>query len=156
MQEKIEKGIGWLQKLLHLQEKFGFFSILKSLFILLITGYVVFFALNPRYLLDKMEQVQTEQHNDAVSRRMSADANIRMIFNRILPTLDADRVWLIELHNGAKNLTTGLPFLYGDMRIEAVSDGVLNVDEEYTDFSLSKYPFIDKIFEDGYFYGHLE
>lgn len=27
MQEKIEKGIGWLQKLLHLQEKFGFFSI---------------------------------------------------------------------------------------------------------------------------------
>ena len=46
MQEKIEKGIGWLQKLLHLQEKFGFFSILKSLFILLITGYVVFFALN--------------------------------------------------------------------------------------------------------------
>ena len=117
MQEKIEKGIGWLQKLLHLQEKFGFFSILKSLFILLITGYVVFFALNPRYLLDKMEQVQTEQHNDAVSRRMSADANIRMIFNRILPTLDADRVWLIELHNGAKNLTTGLPFLYGDMRI---------------------------------------
>ena len=156
MQEKIEKGIGWLQKLLHLQEKFGFFSILKSLFILLITGYVVFFALNPRYLLDKMEQVQTEQHNDAVSRRMSADANIRMIFNRILPTLDADRVWLIELHNGAKNLTTGLPFLYGDMRIEAVSDGVLNVDEEYTDFSLSKYPFIAKIFEDGYFYGHIE
>lgn len=156
MQEKIEKGIGWLQKLLHLQEKFGFFSVLKSLFILLITGYVVFFALNPRYLLDKMEQVQTEQHNDAVSRRMSADANIRMIFNRILPTLDADRVWLIELHNGAKNLTTGLPFLYGDMRIEAVSDGVLNVDEEYTDFSLSKYPFIAKIFEDGYFYGHIE
>ena len=156
MQEKIEKGIGWLQKLLHLQEKFGFFSILKSLFILLITGYVVFFALNPRYQLDIMEQMQTEQHNDAVSRRMSADANIRMIFNRILPTLDADRVWLIELHNGAKNLTSGLPFLYGDMRIEAVSDGVLNVDEEYTDFSLSKYPFIAKIFEDGYFYGHIE
>ena len=149
-------GSFMFQMLLHLQEKFGFFSILKSLFILLITGYVVFFALNPRYLLDKMEQVQTEQHNDAVLRRMSADANIRMIFNRILPTLDADRVWLIELHNGAKNLTTGLPFLYGDMRIEAVSDGVLNVDEEYTDFSLSKYPFIAKIFEDGYFYGHIE
>lgn len=156
MQEKIEKGIGWLQKLLHLQEKFGFFSILKSLFILLITGYVVFFARILVTCSTKWNQVQTEQHNDAVSRRMSADANIRMIFNRILPTLDADRVWLIELHNGAKNLTTGLPFLYGDMRIEAVSDGVLNVDEEYTDFSLSKYPFIAKIFEDGYFYGHIE
>lgn len=156
MQEKIEKGIGWLQKLLHLQEKFGFFSILKGLFILLIAGYVIFFALNPRYLLDKMEQIQTEQHNDAVSRRMKVDADARLMLHRLLHTLNADRAWLIELHNGSKNLTSGLPFLYGDMRIEEVADGIQNVDEEYTDFSLSKYPFITKIFEDGYFYGSTD
>ncbi len=153
MDGKIEKGIGWLQKLLHLQEKFGFFSILKGLFILLITGYVVFFALNPRYLLDKMEKIQTEQHNDAVSRRMKADADARLILRRLLHTLNADRVWLIELHNGAKNLTSGLPFLFGDMRIEEVADAIPNVDEEYTDFSLSRYPFISKVFDDGYFFG---
>lgn len=64
--------------------------------------------------------------------------------------------------SGSSNYTTERKIslrdclLYGDMRIEAVSDGVLNVDEEYTDFSLSKYPFIAKIFEDGYFYGHIE
>lgn len=156
MEQKIEKGIGWLEKLLKMEEKYGFFRFLRVLLLLLLTGFVILTITNPHYVLDKVESIQAEQHNDAVSRRMSADANIRMIFNRILPTLDADRVWLIELHNGAKNLTTGLPFLYGDMRIEAVSDGVLNVDEEYTDFSLSKYPFIAKIFEDGYFYGHIE
>ena len=153
MDGKIEKGIGWLQKLLHLQEKFGFFSILKGLFILLITGYVVFFALNPRYPLDKMEKIRTEQHNDAVSRRMKADADARLILRRLLHTLNADRVWLIELHNGAKNLTSGLPFLFGDMRIEEVADAIPNVDEEYTDFSLSRYPFISKVFDDGYFFG---
>lgn len=153
MQNGMEKGIGWLQKLLSLQQKFGFFSILKGLFILLLSGYVVFFALNPRYLLDKMEKIQTEQHNDAVSRRMSADANIRLILNRMLQSLNADRVWLIELHNGAKNLSSGLPFLFGDMRVEEVSDGIPHVDEEYTDFSLSRYPLISKVFTDGYFYG---
>lgn len=153
MQDGMEKGIGWLQKLLNLQQKFGFFSIIKGLFILLLSGYVVFFALNPRYLLDKMEKIQTEQHNDAVSRRMSADANIRLILNKMLRTLNADRVWLIELHNGAKNLTSGLPFLFGDMRVEEVADGISHVDEEYTDFSLSRYPLINKVFTDGYFYG---
>ena len=52
MEQNVEKGLGWLQKLLGLQKKYGFLSILKGLFILLVTGYVVFFALNPRYLLD--------------------------------------------------------------------------------------------------------
>lgn len=152
----MEKGIGWLQKLLGLQQKFGFFSILKGLFILLLSGYVVFFALNPRYLLDKIDAIENERHHNAVTRRINVDPEIRLMLHKLLHTLDADRAWLIELHNGSKNLSSGLPFIYGDMRIEAVSDGVLNVDEEYTDFSLSKYPFIAKIFEDGYFYGHIE
>ena len=52
MEQNVEKGLGWLQKLLGLQTKYGFFSILKGLFIILVTGYVIFFALNPRYLLD--------------------------------------------------------------------------------------------------------
>ena len=56
MEQKIEKGIGFLQKLIALQNKYGFFSIIKGLFILLLSGYVVFFALNPTYLLEKIEK----------------------------------------------------------------------------------------------------
>ncbi len=156
MNENMEKGIGWLQKLLHLQQKYGFLSICKGLFVLLISGYVLFFTLNPRYLLDKVEAVQASKHDDAVSRRIDADADIRLMLNRLLHILDADRVWLIELHNGSKNLASGLPFLYGDMRIEETAEGIANVDEEYTNFSLSKYPFIAKVFEDGYFWGSID
>ena len=57
---------------------------------------------------------------------------------------------------GAKNLSSGLPFLYGDMRIEEVADGINNVDDEYTDFQLSKYPFIGKVFDDGFYWGAIE
>lgn len=156
MEQNVEKGIGWLQKLLGLQQKYGFFSILKGLLIILVTGYVIFFALNPKYLLDKIEIVQAERHDDAVSKRIQADAEIRLMLNRLLHNLHADRTWLIELHNGSKNLSSGLPFLYGDMRIEEVAEGIDNVDDEYTDFSLSKYPFISKVFDDGFFWGTIE
>lgn len=156
MQEGMEKGIGWLQKLLGLQQKFGFFSILKGLFILLLSGYVVFFALNPRYLLDKIDAIENERHHNAVTRRIYVDSEIRLMLHKLLHTLDADRAWLIELHNGSKNLSSGLPFIYGDMLIEEVADGISNVDDEYKDFNLSKYPFIAKVFDDGVFWGPIE
>ena len=69
---------------------------------------------------------------------------------------DADRAWLIELHNGSKNLGTGLPFLYGSMRMEEVRDSIFHVDDEYSDFNLSKYKLIVKTLRDGFFYGNLE
>lgn len=153
MQERIEKGIGWLEKLLKMEEKYGFFRFLRVLLLLLLTGFVILTITNPRYVLDKVETIRTEQHDESVAKRIQADANIRLMLHRLLHTLNADRAWLIELHNGSKNLSSGLPFLYGDMRIEEVADGIPNVDEEYTDFNLSRYPFISKVFDDGYFFG---
>lgn len=156
MEQKIEKGIGWLEKLLKMEEKYGFFRFLRVLLLLLLTGLVVLTITNPNYVLDKVETIRAEQHDEAVAKRIQADADIRLMLHRLLHTLNADRAWLIELHNGSKNLSSGLPFLYGDMRIEEVADGISNVDEEYTDFSLSKYPFIGKVFDDGYYWGSTE
>ena len=105
--EQLDKGIGWLQKLLNLQKKYGFFSILKGLFILLVAGYVVFFALNPKYLIERVTNIQTEQHDKLVSSRLEADSQIRRILSKAIFTANADRTWLIEFHNGSKNLATG-------------------------------------------------
>lgn len=154
--EQLDKGIGWLQKLLNLQKKYGFSSILKGLFILLVAGYVVFFALNPKYLIERVTNIQTEQHDKLVSSRLEADSQIRRILSKAIFTANADRTWLIEFHNGSKNLATRLPFLFGSMRIEEVRDGIMNVDEDYSDFSLSKYKLIVKVLEDGFFYGDIE
>lgn len=154
--EQLNKGIGWLQKLLSLQKKYGFFSIVKGLFLLFLSGYIVFFALNPKYLLDRMVEISTEQHDQLVTTRLSADSDIRHILSKMIFTTNADRAWLIEFHNGSKNLTTGLPFLLGSMRLEEVRDSIQNVDEDYADFSLSKYKLISKVLDDGYFYGGIE
>lgn len=156
MEQKIEKGIGFLQRLIALQNKYGFFSIIKGLFILLLSGYVVFFALNPTYLLDKIENVKTEQHEDAIAKRIKSDTEVRLILERLLNKSEAGRSWLIEFHNGNSNLGSGLPFLFGSMRLETTKDGILGVEEEYADFSLSRYPLLAKVLEDGFFYGSIE
>lgn len=152
----MEKGIGWLQKLLNLQKKYGFFSIVKGLFLVLLAGYVVFFALNPKFLLERITKIQTEEHSSLIETRLKSDTEISKILSNMIVTADADRAWLIEMHNGSKNLATGLPFLYGSMRMEEVRDSIFHVDEEYSDFSLSKYKLIVKALHDGFFYGNLE
>lgn len=154
--ERIDKGMGWLQKMLNLQNKYGFFSIVKGLFLLFLAGYVVFFALNPKYLLERVTTIQTEQHDNLVRSRLAADSDIRLILSKTMHNTNADRAWLIEFHNGNKNLTTGLPFLFGSMRIEETQDSIPNVDEDYTDFSLSKYKLIAKVLDEGFFYGNIK
>lgn len=154
--ERIDKGMGWLQKMLNLQNKYGFFSIIKGLFLLFLAGYVVFFALNPKYLLERVTTIQTEQHDNLVRSRLAADSDIRLILSKTMHNTNADRAWLIEFHNGNKNLTTGLPFLFGSMRIEETQDSIPNVDEDYADFSLSKYKLIAKVLDEGFFYGNIK
>lgn len=154
--ERIDKGMGWLQKMLNLQNKYGFFSIIKGLFLLFLAGYVVFFALNPKYLLERVTTIQTEQHDNLVRSRLAADSDIRLILSKTMHNTNADRAWLIEFHNGNNNLTTGLPFLFGSMRIEETQDSIPNVDEDYADFSLSKYKLIAKVLDEGFFYGNIK
>lgn len=156
MEQNVEKGLGWLQKLLGLQTKYGFFSILKGLFIILVTGYVIFFALNPRYLLDKFETIQLEKHDKDVAKRFRTDAETRVTLSKLLNILDADRTWFLDIHNGKKNLSTGLGYLYGDMLVEECADGVESVEHEWQNVYLPKYTFIAKVYEDGYFWGSVD
>jgi hypothetical protein len=156
MEQKIDKGIGWLQKLLNLQRRYGFFSILKGLFLILLAGYVIFFALNPKYLLEKMDNIQKENHSDAIAQRLRSDSEVRLILDKLLLRSGADRSYLIEFHNGSKNLATDLPFLFGSMRLESTTDSIAGVEDEYADFSLSRYPLMVNILKDGFFYGSVE
>lgn len=97
--ENVDAGLGWLQKMIRLKEKHGTVTILTCLLLLLFACYVVFFGLNPRYLLDRMEATRTEQHDDATLRRLQADAEIRTEVQRLMHEVDADGC-------GSSNCTT--------------------------------------------------
>ena len=84
MEQKIEKGIGWLEKLLKMEEKYGFFRFLRVLLLLLLTGFVILTITNPRYVLDKVESIQAEQHDESVAKRIQVDADIRLMLRKTL------------------------------------------------------------------------
>lgn len=154
--EKMEKGVGILSKLLTLQKKYGFFSILKGLVILLLFGYVIFFALNPTYFIERITTIQDEKHTEAITKRIKSDEEIRLLLEKLMLKTKADRAWMIEFHNGSNNISTGLPFLFGSMRLETTSDTIPGVEEEYMDFSLSRYPVLMNLLSNGYYYGNIE
>lgn len=159
LQGKIEgtgAGLGWLERLVELRHKYGFFGVLQGLLLLVITSLLLLFLLNPGVVLDIYTRYMDKQHSEAVDRRMVADSDLRLVLREMLVKFNADRAYIIELHNGAKNLSSGLPFIKGDMRLEEVAESVEHVDMEYKEFSLSIFPFISYLFTNGLYIGFVD
>lgn len=156
--ENMDKGVGLLSRILNLLKKYGFWKILQSMAILLVLGYVVFFALNPTYLLDRVMKVYEQRHEEAIDKRAYATKMTYVILNRLLSSTSSDRAWFIELHNGDKNLASGLTFLYGSMLSETTAEGIREVKDEYENFYLSKFPLMSDMItvEKSYIFARVE
>ena len=72
-------------------------------------------------------------------------------------TLNADRVFIFEMHNGKKN-SSGLPFRYADMSYEEVNDAkhIDRVAMKYQNVPLTLYKFPHYVAEHGYLFGTIE
>lgn len=104
--------------------------------------------------IDKNQQVQIEAHDRAVERRYANSPKIDQILNEVLYKYGADRVCVVEMHNGTKNVA-GLPFIYGEMTYEVCREGILPVDADYTQFNLSRLSFPTFMFEHNAFCGGM-
>jgi hypothetical protein len=59
--------------------------------------------------------------------RETATIKLHALCNDLLYKSDADRVWLIEFHNGKSNMANGMPFDFGIMTIEHTKDNICSV-----------------------------
>lgn len=149
-------GLGWLGSIMELKRRYGFFNILQGLLLLFLTFVVLVLWFHPEVAVNVYKDYATKAHSEAVDRRLIADSEIRLVLRDVLSYFQADRVYLIELHNGTENLSSGLPFIRGDMRLEEVRDTVAHIDTEFKDFSLSMYPFVGHLFTTGLFVGSTD
>lgn len=80
--------------------------------------------------------------NHSVQMRIREDIRpeISKILRKDLLELNADRSFIIELHNGSNN-TAGLPFLHCTMTYEEVARGIEPADEDYQNLTLSRFSF---------------
>jgi hypothetical protein len=155
MEQKVEKGLGWLDKALNIVEKYKFKTIFKAIIIILIVAATVGFISHPTYIFEKYKEWSDQQHKELLEKRMKNNEKLHLKAEQLLYRINADRVMILELHNGLEN-AAGLPFSKCSATYEALNIGVKPVADQYQSVNLSLMPFATFLFEKGYFCGNVE
>ena len=161
-EEKIPTGsnnsgnvIGWLERLLKLKRDYGLGSILTAIMLLFVTIVMGVVAFKPSLIVQEVQKIQDQQHQEAIVKRLEADPQIREAIMDLRVELAADRVFIVEAHNGGTNLTN-LPFLYVDMTYESTRNGMPQLQDEYKNLRLQRFAFCNFIYTNNYWFGSVE
>ena len=133
------------------------FKVYFVTFFFLATGIGAFYAYNmsknEKFLDKSAEKVlATERDKEAV--RDDITPMIQRDIETILYSLNADRVFIFELHNGVTN-PSGLPFAFANMNYEVVNRerNVDRVYEKYKDVPLTMYTYPEYMRKYKFFIG---
>ena len=154
--KKINEGVTLFERIIKFSNKYSILSILKAALVTLIIGITIYVISTPEVIVKQINEYQMEQHDKMMKTRENATIKLHSLCQDLLYSSGADRVWIIEFHNGKTNMANGLPFDFGIMTIEHTKDGVYSVQEEYKDFPVSYEPLIYKVYSDGYWYGTVD
>lgn len=156
--------LGFLEKTVKLIEKYGLFKIFKALCVIALFVYVMCNGAN--LIEDIVERVTRETINDAavekvrlhdiaLEKRQYIKPQIDSLLQATLYDLNADRAFVIEMHNGTNNVS-GLPFLYGEMTYENVAEGITHIEDDYTNVNLSRFSFPTYLEKEHIWMGSVE
>lgn len=148
-------ALGWFEKVLDLADKYRIRTILKSAFIILLIAGTVGFIKNPTWIFEKYSEWQDKQHIEKLAHRLEHNEKLHIMTEKLMYKVNADRVLLLELHNGNTGLG-GFPFAKCSATYEALQDGVIPVAHQYQDLNLSLMPFASTLFDNGYWCGDTQ
>lgn len=127
----IDSGLSWLERILQLCKEYGVFNILKGLFILIMLSLTLRICYNPSFLFDKYTDYMTQRHAKELYKRTEYDQQIKSLLPVYLYKYQADRIWIIQYHNGI------MDWQHGTMRFELCNDEVESIKNQYNDFNLT-------------------
>ena len=157
--EITETPVKILEKVVKLIEKYGIWKIIQAIISISILLYVMFNINNIPEIIediihtDKIEEVAS--HDAAIEVRKNIKPQIDEILTNTLNAVNADRVFVLEMHNGTNN-TSGLPFLYVEMTYCQVAENVHHIDEDYINLNLSRFDFPLYLEQNHHWYGSID
>ena len=151
----LERGLGWLDKALTMVEKYKVKTLLKAVGIILIIAGVIGFIKNPGWVFEQYDAWKERQHTIALEQRLNNNEKLHVTCEKLLYKVQADRVMVLELHNGLEN-ANGLPFSKCSATYEALELNIQPVADQYQNTNLSLMPFANVLFEQGYWCGDVE
>lgn len=156
--------LGFLEKTVKLIEKYGLFKIFKALCVIALFVYVMCNGANLiEGIVEKVtrETIKDEAvekvrlHDIALEKRQYIKPQVDSLLQATLYDLNADRSFIIEMHNGTNNVS-GLPFLYGEMTYENVSEGIAHIEDDYMNINLSRFSFPTYLEKEHIWIGSVE
>ena len=147
--------IGWIEKLSGLIKNVGLQNIITTIMLLFLVIIVGQTAFNPIGFVKKIQDIEAQQHTESVIKRIKAEPQIRELLVDLRGELNADRVYILETHNGGNNLAN-LPFLYVDLTYAEPKNVLTWMENEYKNVRLSRYPWATHLFDETYYCGDVE
>jgi len=148
--DKVDSTLSWMEKITNFVRKFGLQNILLSLivlFIVFIGGQLIF---NPEGIIERYENINSKRHTESVIKRLENEPEIRRNLICLKNELNADRVYVLETHNGGANLA-GLPFLYVDLTYAEPKSSLTWLETEYKNVRLSRYPWATELYQNSFY-----
>lgn len=148
--------VGWFERIVKIVSTYGMKKVILTYITVAAFIALIMFAsaVDNQHIIEQWLIGQQKEHVDGNNVRKEINPKINASIIKLLYKAKADRVSVLEMHNGKEN-PTSLPFLYCDMTYEEVSDSVMYISEEYSDLNMSKYTFPDYLYKHRYFIGDL-
>lgn len=144
-----------LEKTLTLIKSYSLWDFIKAFIVMFILAVFTFCLTQPSKVIEYFERAKTAEHTELLQQRAEQNIRIQKITDKLLYTTNAQRVEVIELHNGAI-ANGGLPFLKATCTFENVADNVIPISSQYKDISLSLIPFASYLNNHQIWYGNTE
>lgn len=149
------EGLTLFERLLKVSKDYSIWEILKTVLMGTIVLLFGFMTLNPLYFVERIDEINKNKHADELTLRFEQTKEITTELQILLNKMHGDRAFFIEYHNSVKSLE-GAPFAYGSMDFEETQEGIDFISDEYNDFSLTKYKFVNYLNNNMIFVGTIE
>ena len=126
----ITAGLGWLDTTLKTIKKYGILEIAKAMLTLMLLSLTIRICIDPSFLFKMYQNWYRENHNVELIERSEQDSLLKEQFELWVHKYHADRIFLIQYHNGTKD------WQHGTMRFEKCVNAV-SIKEDYVDFNLT-------------------
>lgn len=163
-----KETLGFWERLIKIIDKYGYWKLIKVVMFVVFTITMIYLGKNfgENYNFDKqremISQIMTENdnlkvitHSEEMIRRNEIKPHITELLKNTISEMNADRAFVIELHNGSNN-TAGLPFVHCTMTYEEDARGIESIDEDYQNLSLSRFDFPDYLNKHSVWFGNID
>lgn len=163
-----KETLGFWERFIKMKDKYGYWNLTK---VVLFVGFTIVFLYTAKnfgenFSFERQKEVisqvmsETDEqkfmlHAEQMTMRENIKPHITDLLKNTINTMNADRAFVIELHNGSNN-TAGLPFIHCTMTYEEDARNIEPIDEDYQNLSLSRFNFPEYLHKHDLWFGTVE